>query len=997
MYNKETHRILSGSLNLVAPASEIPDHDAQKLENFTYDSVGNLRSRKGHQNICSASNVKQMIKALGNRWQATTASVLKDCGSIIAVANAMIVGYKGFIWAMSQSGQRKSSGANDLRWIPAAPTTAPVITVATPVEQEVVSFAGGWTVDPTGFESYPDGFLQISPGTSEEMVFSATKEISLDLLTNHSIDDVHQIRVWCKIWSRVKELTFEIDVNDGTFTKDYYVGRMRLKNINIGRKEEMTFYLRKRPLSIDKWSNDKKRYGWFERVGATPDKDWRSCVKARIKVEFTSNTKIRWENWKVVGDKDNTLEGDDIGVYVTFTTAAGHESNPSPKSNLITVNRNSVQVSSIPVSADPQVTGTNIYLTGGTLAAVLRANGARDTATVIEGPVVGASYKIVATEDELTAFGIEMETNHDDPPPASVLAGPYYDRLIAASSIAHPERVWWTPQSQPFCFPGANSDFFGNWNDVGDAGEKVMALSVRPSKVYIYKENSVHYLLGDPGDEFPTGNWHRSSAQMGISSQNGYVQAGPIDYTHMSEGIYRFNGDFPVKISQKIDPIFKGRSVLLSDATTAVPLSDVTDTALGFRDNVLWFSYTSSGGRKTIKFDIESSRWSSDSRGFTAFYYEGQGGFFVGALVGGGVVGLESGTTDNGAAITVDYLTKDYDLGRPDIEKTFEDFTVESSGASGLAVSAHFNGTMADAFLVALGSINTNGRQVMRIDPDGKGRQARTAAFRVTGGLSTEAVINKLHLNFYDESREGKAYDTDEFDAGTHKMKRIRAVAIDSDNTASTQILLFTDQPGFVMTLRDSAGLIAAASARRCDVHWFAQDRIGHLMRLVLKSEEQKIYKVEALIQVIGTWLHGSRSEFYSSDPLDLGSERIKLAKEFEIIYEASGGGALFTIESDLPGEVLVTRATALIPISVSERSLKIPLPGHLKGRLWRVTVTPEAATEMRIEKIRMRLKLIGEPFATPWSWRDLPVEETQDAKWFELKFQKDAVAGASS
>src|SRR6185295_8641546 len=123
--------------------------------------------------------------------------------------------------------------------------------------------------------------------------------------------------------------------------------------------------------------------------------------------------------------------------------------------------------------------------------------------------------------------------------------------------------------------------------------------------------------------------------------------------------------------------------VELSDGTTADPISDVTDTALGFRDNVLWFSYTAEGGRRTIKLDVESARWTGDTRGFTAFFYEGQGGYFTGALSDGGVVGLETGNTDGGAAIEVDYLSKDYDLAMPDTNKTIEDFTIESQGAVG--------------------------------------------------------------------------------------------------------------------------------------------------------------------------------------------------------------------------------------------------------------------------------------------------------------------------
>ncbi len=1002
-YQGQAERILSGSLNLLQPGSEIADHDAQKLENFSYDANGNLRSRKGHTAICSASSVNQLLKSLGARWQ--------------AVEDASIVGYQKYLWkvgagqalkncgsVIGTGGPRKSRGSDDLRWIPKAPATKPTTKAADTVSLLISDFAEGWVVDPAGADSIHtdtdeagdpiegSDHLQIQAGGDE--TYSAMLDVSLDLATGHHIDDVHKITLWCKQWKKIEGVSFECDCNNGDFATDCYVTKMDLLNRIIGKRDEAVFYIRKRPFGVDRAAEDKKRYGHFNRIGSTPDKDWRSIVKLRIKVDFSDGTKFRFIKWELIGDEDNVLEGDDFRVYQTFTTADSHESNPGPASDPLTVNRNGIEVSDLAVSDDPQVTGSNIYLSGGTLGLIYRVNGSGEE-LVDEGgnpvdptggfTVAGTSYSIIQGEDDITALGIEMENDHDDPPDGAVVVGPYYDRLLIAQSGDHPERIWWSKQAKPYAFPGANQAI-GNFNDVGNTGEKIMAITLRPHTALIYKENSVWVLMGDPGDL--TGDFHNTNAQMGISSPNGVVNAGPVDYAHMSEGIYVFNGATPTKISQKIDPIFKGRTITLSDGTTADPVTDVTDTALGFRDNVLWFSYTSAGGRRTLKLDIETARWFSDTRGFTAFYYEGQNGTFIGALSSGSVVSLETGLTDSGSAIHLDYLSKDYDMGRPDMDKKFEDFTIETlPGSSPLTITAYFNGRMEDASSVSLGT-TSGGREVFRVTSDGKGKLARTMAIRLEGDASAETVINKLIINHYLAARQAKTYDTIPFDAGTAKVKLIREMFVDLDNPAAATLALYTDQPGFAMAERDT-GVFGISSERRGERKVFSSDYYGHLMRMIIQGEDIRVHGARALLQVVGTYLFGSRGEFWSSDQIDFGSERIKMIKEIEAVYYGAGS---ITVESDLPGGQLVTRTVRTLTSATLEETRKLRMTGYLLGRLWRFRVAPSGG-DMRLEAVRVYMKIMGEHGATSWQWVNLPVEASQDAQWHELEFGKDQAA----
>lgn len=981
-YNKDIQRILSGSLNLLPPGTEIPDHDAQNLQNLTYDAAGNLRVRKGHVLVCTAAGrVVRLLKALGARWQAAGGAVQKDCATIIGGMSADavgLVGFKKYLWAMSRARQRKSNGTDDWRWIPEAPTTKAITKTAPEVTKEVVDFTGGFTVDPTPFVLDYRPTLHIRNEDGRE-VYSAEKDISVDLGTDQDLDDIHRITVWSAKWHNIEEVIFEVDVNDGTFTKDYYRARMRPRLIRTARKETIVLHIRKRPQNVDVAAKDKKRYIWFERVGQTADKDWRSAVKVRIKIDFKDAGRIRFDKWEVVGDKDNTIEGDDIQYYYTWTTADEHESNPSPVSDPITVNRGSVEISDMEISADPQVTGKHIYRTGGTLGAVLR---------ITEEPIADvATFTDTKGDDFLTDLGISMEIDHDDPPPAAGLAGPYYNRLLAYSSAEHPARLWWSRQNKPYAFPGAD-DEFGSWVDIGETDEAIMHVTLRPHMAYIYKENSLWIMTGDPDDL--GGENHESAAQMGISSRNGAVKGGAVDYAHMSEGIYLVAGESAVKISGVIDPIFKGRSVEVAPGLVFQPISDVTTTAMGYRDNVVWFSYDTAGGRKTLKYDVATSRWFNDSRGFTAFYYEGQSGDFLGGQDSGDVLALERGASDNGAAIAVDYFSKYYDQGVRDVDKNYEDLTVEFNGQSLLTASAYLN---YGAVVVALGNIGGGrGREVFAMN-GGLGRDARNIAVRITGSVTSADEINSLAVNFYPEARQGKSYDTDTFDAGTHLMKRIREVYLDLQNTSSVQILLHTDQPGFQMVLRDNLGIIGAATERRGEAHVFFAERLGREMRIVLTGADFRLYGLRALIQVIGTYLHGSRSEFWRSDPVDFGTERVKLFKEIEVVYD-SAGPVLVKVEVDLPGGILAEIAGSpfALPATTGEQTRKVRLPGIIKGRLLQVTVTPQAANDVRLEAVRIFTKQIGEPGATPWAWVPLPVQPTQDAQWVDLFTPRDDV-----
>lgn len=967
-YEKKPIRVLSGGLNLLLPPDKIDDSEAAELLNLSVDSYGALRSRRGHTKLNNVgAKVVAMIHGLGSVWAAAGGSVYKDGAARIGGLSADRVGlaaYKDHVWAMSEADQRKSDGTNDYDWIPEPPATKPTTKAGAIVETVIDDFSAGWTVDPAGDDSYVGGHLQIF--ATAENVYSADKAIAKDLETGFSLDDLFKVTVWCKQWAKIRGVTFQLDLNDGTFTKDLVTAQIKAEDIKGGHKEEVTIYIRKRPLPIDRAEVDKLRYTSFTRIGSTPEKGYKTVVAARIKVDFTTTTKFQFRSWSIIGNATAQIEGDDEVIYYTYQTEAGHESNPSPKSDPpLVVNRGSIVVSDLVASPDPQVKFINIYRIGDTLQAVYLV--APNTTTNAAG-----TYTIINNNDDLTGLNIQLEDDHDAPPAAPGLAGPYFDRLLAFGG----GKVYWSHQNKPYAFAGPEN-IDGDWVGTPDEIGELMQATIYPGFSYLYGTAGVAVLQGDPGG---AAGLFRTAQGSGIQSSRGVVQTQRGDFANFSEGIFQFSGSSGENLAKKILPIFKASW-------------NASEAALGFRNDVVWFS----DGTRTYLYDLSTQRLFQDSRVFSCFLSDGLG--FLGATPSGDILKLETGFTDDGAAIPIAFTSKAYDAGILDNEKTWEDVTIWADTAgSPLSVTAIFNVGQTDQFSVALGTITSGAKERFVLQINGAlGVKARNCAVRIAGSVSAEAVIHDIALNWYPEAREGQSFDSDEVDGGTHKVKELLEVYVDLHNPASAQLILQSDQPGFEMATRDSAHSFTASTTRRGDMYTLPTSILGHNHRYLLNGDDLRCYGMRALMQVIGTYLHGSRGEFYRSDPVGFGGELVCLFKEIHVTYAADG---LSTIgfETELPnGMILTVPTTPSTLVSTGGlrfrdlQTAKIRLPGTAKGRLASVTITPSG--DLRIESLKLFFKAIGAAAATPWTWGDFPVEKTQPAIWQAIEnIRPDAV-----
>jgi hypothetical protein len=182
-------------------------------------------------------------------------------------------------------------------------------------------------------------------------------------------------------------------------------------------------------------------------------------------------------------------------------------------------------------------------------------------------------------------YGEVLEDDHDPPPAAFGLAGPYFERLLAFNSTAHPNRIWYTPTSMPWHFPGAETAD-GNWVDAGEEGEPIYAVSVKAHMCWVYKAHSIWRIVGDLED----GLLEQVTPHMGIVGPRAWASHGVVDYIRSNEGLYLM-ADKPYKVSVKVDPIFKGIWSGLVEPTSPADPTQSYYEVLAIVNDRLYHSY----------------------------------------------------------------------------------------------------------------------------------------------------------------------------------------------------------------------------------------------------------------------------------------------------------------------------------------------------------------------------------------------------------------------
>lgn len=912
-YVTKTDEILTGGVNLLSPSDQLRDEHALVVQNFRSDEHGALHSRPGsdrYLTISAGANIHSMSHSGGGPsfYLGVDNQLYREASSIDSGYDGKplgIVGFRRFAWIMSPAKQRKDDASTLTAWLPDKPAGKPV---ATPTSLDAITIAAmesseAWVTDDQLDKPNPyfdntkiaEGatslrFVTDAAGTpSATLTFGLPKDLSIGGRQND--EDVVTLWINCLDARQVDNVVLLVDVDDGTFSQNFYTATIAQEALNpAGQEWSDISVIRKLP------EGDVTRRIGFTRTGDDSTKDWTTVSAIKISAQVNEATQLHFDQCFISGGISGDLEGEYRWV-VTFENEEGHETNPSEISETVRLDRQYAALSAIPTPTPGQgVTRRNIYRGGGSLTAFYRVGVLNDD--------VSTAWTDKVSDDDATALGIILEIDHDPPPPAQGLAGPYFEKLLAWNSGRTADqdkqfknRLWWCKTSRPWYWPGSDNAAAGNHVDVGEDGEDILDVQPHKRVAWIYKTGSIWRLVGDPDD----GELEQTNAHIGVAGALAVANAGAVDYFvgANGNGIFSFNGDREERVSAAIDPIFRGQYVRLYDGTYAAPVDadNAWRIATGYAYGKVYVSYPTPGSpsganSETVILDTRTGRWYQyklgadfQSTGFTSFTYSTSTGQLFGATLDGNVLTLEpmgSGINvddfgGNNREIPLVYQSGYRNQGLPDNEKLYEDVIIEHNtsfipaGGTGalLTLTAYFN---KGASNVVLGQIRSSApsRTTFQINA-GLGQRAYDISIRIAGdNTNSEVVLSKIFIHYKVEPRLGKSYDSGVLDSGTDQVKQLEELEFELEASEQLDWKVYSDMPGGDLTLKAAAPLISPATRKTSNIYLTTPVE-GKRLRITIGSVgDFRLYSGRARIKPIGEYIDGALGDFWDSGELML-------------------------------------------------------------------------------------------------------------------------------
>jgi hypothetical protein len=682
--------------------------------------------------------------------------------------------------------------------------------------------------------------------------------------------------------------------------------------------------------------------------------------------------------------------------YVTFVTSIG-ETNPGPpdygtqNNSPVGAQLEDIFLTNIPTSSDLTVIGRNIYRIGGVLGQAYLVTTLNDNTTT--------AFKDTLSDAALALEGIALEFDHDAPPAAAGVVGPYFGRLMAFSSAANVNRLWWTKPGQPQYWPGAQLAT-GQWVDVGDAGEAIVAISCKARLAIIYKQRSIWRLIGDPD----SGSLEIAHSKRGIVGARSFASAGQLDYFGWVDGVYSTaDGVSLTKVSTKLDPLFLGQFTDLGGGNLSAPVDPATisSVAMEYFSGRVFVSYRENGAPAggnscTLIYDEQTQNWGImrigfPTGGFSCFLYIGQE---LWGASEGEVLRLDQtmgpnseGYVDGGPggyAQALIFQSGFQDCGAADNPKVLSDLVIDfqtgaDDGAGNNVITVELLLDNGAGGTVAAGTLNSTARAKQALtglpDPETDPVQFNNLAIRLTCPATLPVTIYAIYLYYTVEARAANAVVTLPFAPAGGRVVQVRELQVDVDNSAGrVDVELSSDMPGNAIATR-ATYTIPQSSGRRPIMLPFGGQTVveGRLFQFEISGSLAAIdvgpfqlYAARMLMRIVGTYIEGyeaaagfvwdSMENDFSTGithiprgvGISLYANPIKQAREIELQIETTGQVTV-TLLSDLPGNAQTVRATFVVNTASAEttimgrRVVRLPLPAgtatSIQGRLFRLMI----------------------------------------------------------
>lgn len=287
------------------------------------------------------------------------------------------------------------------------------------------------------------------------------------------------------------------------------------------------------------------------------------------------------------------------GIYsykITFYTSTG-ESNGCTASADHSVSANTINLNSIPTSADGKIVGRKIYRT--------LANGS------------DWFYLATIADNATTTYA----DNNGDSVLDTTIACPIHNEAmpIGIDICLHKSRMWvitpdtvyWSVANQPWHYDTA--EFIEQPGK--DDGSDILRCLPLGDEVMIYKENSIYAMQElasrdeGGGIEYQDFYARKIFGDIGLVSKRGLVLNGKEHVFVSTKGIHMFNGSSLMDIADQIIPLFD----YVNNTTIAVRPTYNSECALGFSNDILYFSYpegsSATTANKTIAYNFKTQTW----------------------------------------------------------------------------------------------------------------------------------------------------------------------------------------------------------------------------------------------------------------------------------------------------------------------------------------------------------------------------------------------------
>jgi len=248
-----------------------------------------------------------------------------------------------------------------------------------------------------------------------------------------------------------------------------------------------------------------------------------------------------------------------------------------------------------------------------------------------------------------------------------------------------------------------------------------------------------------------------------------------------------------------------------------------------------------------------------------------------------------------------------------------------------------------------------------------------SVAFRLYG-----AWVFFRPIGYYVEAYQaglGHIWDSSVIDLGSQAVKRILQIEVEAHTDAALTATIYTSNAGGEMASR-SVQTVPAGLGRRPYMLPMA-GVYGRLLRITLAGTAAfRLFQVRAFVKPIGVYLEASSQQLCLVEAeQDAGTERVKLFKEIEVIYDGAG---TLDFSTDLPNfDVTLVRSFTLAATTGTE-TVKLRLPPTAQGRLLKVQL--QAGTvDLKVFQIRVWTRTVGENGIVVWQWIPMPIAQTPE------------------